>query len=189
MLFKLVNSSEFVVFSLAYESNLKELEKLDQDGFEKYNEWCKFRDYSKALVSKKSVKETNESFESLNGGYGQPVWTLSYRNRDYSIWLKNLLIDGFLKSGLIKDPILHKTIPFLETRISICEELLPYAFLKVLFDRGTDETSKVKLGRYLAQFFIRITDAEISFDVKKSIKMFIGVIEFLIENSIKRSKY
>lgn len=189
LLCRLINHSEFVGFSLAYECNLKELQKLDQEGFEKYNEWCNFRDYFKAFSFKKSVREDESlDMDELCGSdqYG-PIWTMSYRNRDYSVWLKNLLINGCLKSGLVKDPILLRSIPFLDKHLSICEELVPYVFLKLIMERSVDDSNRVKLGRYIAQFFARL-DSEISLGLKKSIKLLIGVVEFIIENSIKRSK-
>lgn len=87
----------------------------------------------------------------------------------------------------MKDHILLRSISFLEKHASICEELVPYMFLKLIMERSVDDSIRVKLGRYISQFFARL-DSEIPLDLKKSIKLLISVVEFIIENSIKRSK-
>ena len=191
LLGKIINSSEFAVFMLAYESHWRELQKSTAENEDTKGVSNNFRDYYKVYSLKKSShQEEYDEFPDSNESSilsSSRLWRLSDDSKgSYSNWIKRFLIDGFLRSGLIRDSILLKSIRFLERRIDCCEDLVRFVFLKILFERG-DESAKANLGRNLAQVFNY--SQRTSTDFKKSIQLFIRVIEFLIENSIKRSKY
>ena len=189
LLGKIINSSEFAVFMLAYESHSRELQKSTAENEDIKGVSNNFRDYYKVYSLKKSShQEEYDEFSNESSILSSSrLWRLSDDSKgSYSNWIKRFLIDGFLQSGLIRDSILLKSIRFLERRIDCCEDLVRFVFLKILFERG-DESAKANLGRNLAQVFNY--PQRISTDFKKSIQLFIRVIEFLIENSIKRSKY
>lgn len=200
LLSKLVNSGEFALFMLAYESNFQELKKSNE--YVKSDDCSCFQEYCKVFTTRKKSNKNNQHHDEeifkceekedilLKNTH---LWESLVRDDlEYCVWLKKILITGFLQSGLVKNPIISTSIAYLERSVICCEKLIPHIFLSILLEKDDHIDTKVKLGRNLNAFMSispnSVTKIRLN-DFKRAFKLLTEVVEFLIESSIKRSKF